>query len=66
MSAEADAARARATVGVCTEIARKRRRVLHELRAALLRDDMPAVVQWARRITGLDDEESDRADAGLH
>ncbi len=66
MSAAADTARARAAAEVCMEIARKRRQVLHELRAALLRDDLPAVVQCARRITGLDDEEGDRTDASLN
>ncbi len=53
----------RALAEVALKIGRERQEILSAMRAALLRDDTEAVIQCARRLTGLDDpdEESDRA-----
>jgi hypothetical protein len=45
------------------EIARKRRRILDEMRAAIQRVDKEAVFALARRLTGLNDETCSRTDS---
>ena len=48
------------------EIAKKRRRILSELRAAVQIGDREAVFNLARRLTGLSDETSHRTDPSLN
>ena len=48
------------------DIARGRREILRQMRVALLANDSREVLRCARRLTGVDDEEDDRANSGLH
>jgi hypothetical protein len=55
----------RALAEAALKIGRERRDLLLQMRAALLREDTPAVIDCARKLTGLDqkDEEVNRPDS---
>jgi hypothetical protein len=48
------------------EIAKKRRGILSEMRAAIQSGDKDLVFQLAKKLTGISDETSNRVDQGLH
>ena len=62
-----DENRQRAVVEAAIQVGRHRGGVLDRLRAALLRNDVDAAIQYARQLTGLEGEdESDRTPSGIH
>ena len=57
-----------AEIEVAVEVARERRGLLEELRAALVEGDRARIDRAARRLVGLEEvgDEGDRPDPGLH